>query len=94
MARKTNNLIAIDANPDQNPGISIDDNPAENLTLEQIVADELIDAIDWQAVKKAILANIGRKFVRWFVSGNTSMVATNEIEAQAMALMEGEDQAA
>lgn len=94
MARKTNNLIAIDANPDQNPDISIEDNPEENLTLEQIVADELLDSIDWKAVKQAVLAGIQRKFIRWFVSGNASFVATNEIEAQAIALTEAEDQAA
>ena len=73
---------------------SIEDNPEQTLTIEQIVADELLDNIDWQAVKKAILANIGRKFVRWFVSGNASMVALNEIEAQSLAIEAVEDQAA
>jgi hypothetical protein len=94
MTRKTNKLVAVDANPDQNLDISIDDNPEETLTLEQIVADELLDNIDWKAVKQAVLAGIQRKFIRWFVSGNASFVATNEIEAQAVALAEPEDQAA
>ena len=93
MTRKTNKLVAVDANPDQNLDISINDNP-EKLTLEQIVADELLDSIDWKAVKQAVLAGIQRKFIRWFVSGNASFVATNEIEAQSVALIEPEDQAA
>ena len=106
MTRKLNKLVAVDANPDQNLDISIDDNPDQNLdisiddnpeetlTLEQIVADELLDNIDWKAVKKAVLVGIQRKFIRWFVSGNASFVATNEIEAQSVALIEPEDQAA
>ena len=67
----------------------------ENLTIEQIVADELLDNIDWKAVNRALLAGIQRKFINWFVSGNSSsMIATNEIEAQAIALMESEEKAA
>ena len=94
MTRKTNKLEIVDPNSENFPDSdSID--AAENLTLEQIVADELLDNIDWKAVNKALLAGIQRKFINWFVSGNpSSMIATNEIEAQAIALMESEEKAA
>jgi hypothetical protein len=73
---------------------SIEDKPENTLTLEQIVADELLDDIDWKAVKKAVLVGIRRRFINWFVTGNSSAIALNEIEAQAIALEAGEDQAA
>jgi hypothetical protein len=58
----------------------------ENLTLEQIVADELLDSIDWKAVNKALLAGVQRRLISWFIGGNSSsMIATNEIEAIAIA---------
>jgi hypothetical protein len=67
----------------------------ENLTLEQIVADELLDSIDWKAVNKALLAGVQRKFISWFIGGNSSsMIATNEIEALAIAPAKDEDVAA
>jgi hypothetical protein len=96
MTRKTNTatkLVAVDRIDDQNLETS-EDRPEETLTLEEIVADELLDSIDWKAVKQAILANIGRKFINWFVTGNSSAIALNEVEAQAIALEAGEDQAA
>jgi len=66
-----------------------------NLTLEQIVADELLDSIDWKAVNKALLAGVQRKFISWFVGGHaSSMIATNEIEAIAIAPTQDEDVAA
>ncbi len=70
-------------------------NATENLTLEQIVADELLDSIDWKAVNKALLAGVQRKFISWFVGGHaSSMIATNEIEAIAIAPAQDEDVAA
>jgi len=92
MTRKTNTatkLVAVDRIDDQNLETS-EDRPEETRTLEEIVADELLDSIDWKAVKQAILANVGRKFINWFVTGNRSAIALNEVEAQAIALESSE----
>jgi len=68
---------------------------SENLTLEQVVADELLDSIDWKAVNKALLAGVQRKFITWFIGGNSaSMIATNEIEAIAIAPAQDDEVAA
>ena len=67
MTRKTNKLVAVETNfdignlPDSQ---SIDATSEENLTLEQIIADELLDSLDWKVVNKALLAGIQRKFMR------------------------------
>jgi len=66
----------------------------ENLTLEQIVADELLDSIDWKAVNKALLAGVQRKFISWFIGGKSSSIATNEIEAMAIAPAQDDEVAA
>jgi hypothetical protein len=93
MTRKTK-LVAVDATTDQNLETSIENRPEETLTLEEIVADELLDSIDWKAVNRAVLKGIQRKFIKWFVTGSSSAIALNEIEAQAIALEPSEDQAA
>ena len=67
----------------------------ENLTLEQIIADELFDSIDWKAVNKALLASVKRRFISWFVGEKaSSMIATNEIEAMAIAPAQDDEVAA
>jgi len=66
----------------------------KNLTLEQVVADELLDSIDWKAVNKALLAGVKRKFISWFVGGHASSIATNEIEAMAIAPAQDDEVAA
>ena len=56
-------------------------------TLEEIVADELLDSINWNAVNAALLKGVQKRFLKWFVSGKSaSMIATNEIEAEALAI--------
>lgn len=66
----------------------------ETRTLEEIVADELLDSINWDSVKKALLLRVQKKFIKWFTSGGSaSMIATNEIEAEALAIESGEESA-
>ncbi len=98
MTRKPNKLEVVEPNfnvgnsQDSQDSLSID--ASEKLTLEEIVADELLDSLDWKVVKKALLKAVRRKFIRWFVSGSASMIATNEIEAEALAIGPGEEEAA
>lgn len=102
MAAKKPLQVVTTLQPESNEALEISDrekqpslDAPENLTLEQIVADELLDSIDWKAVNKALLAGVQRKFINWFVGGNSSsMIATNEIEAIAIAPAKDEDVAA
>jgi hypothetical protein len=79
MTRKTNkveNNFDIGDLPDSQ---NINATPEKNLTLEQIIADELLDDIDWKAVNKALLKGLRRKFIRWFVSGNSLYLITPQL---------------
>ena len=84
-----NKLTVVQELPQSTEPLETSLDASENLTLEQIVADELLDSIDWKAVNKALLAGVQRKFISWFIGANdSSMIATNEIEAVAIAEVE------
>jgi hypothetical protein len=92
MAVKKNLEVVASLPKQSNNALETSLDAPENLTLEQIVADELLDSINWNAVNAALLKGVQRKFLKWFVGGNAaSMVATNEIEAEALAIAPSED---
>lgn len=62
-------------------------------TLEEIIADELLDSINWNAVNAALLKGVQQKFIKWFLTGKAPKLATNEIEAEALAIEAGEEAA-
>jgi hypothetical protein len=62
----------------------------DTLDLEGLIADELIDSIDWALVKQALVDRAKAKFFRWFQSQIDTVTVTNEIEA--MALSGGDDE--
>ena len=59
----------------------------DTLDLEGLIADELIESIDWTLVKQALVDRAKAKFFRWFQSQINTVTPTNEIEA--MAVIEG-----
>lgn len=66
---------------------------APGINIESMIADELLDSVDWQKVKQALLKKAPAKLFKWFQSQllptEGSPMIFNEIEA--IALSEGKD---
>lgn len=45
-----------------------------NVDIESAIADELLDSIDWQKVKAAIIRKAPAKLFAWLTSGNDTPV--------------------
>lgn len=62
-----------------------------DINLEDAIADQLLDSVDWQKVKEALLKKAPARLFKWFQSQllpiDGSPMITNEIEA--IALSEG-----
>jgi hypothetical protein len=62
-----------------------------DINLEDAIADQLLDSVDWQKVKQALLKKAPARLFKWFQSQilptDGSPMITNEIEA--MAISEG-----
>ena len=66
------------------------------INLEDAIADQLLDDIDWQKVRAAIIRKAPAKLFAWFQSqllppDGSVPIITNEIEA--MAIYEGDSNA-
>ena len=61
------------------------------IDLEDAIADQLLDSVDWQKVKEALLKKAPSRLLKWFqaqlLPTDGSPMITNEIEA--IALSEG-----
>jgi hypothetical protein len=68
---------------------------APDINLEDAIADEILDDIDWQKVRAAIIRKAPARLFKWFQSqllpSDGSPMITNEIEA--IALSEGANDA-
>ena len=66
-----------------------------DIDLESAIADQLLDDIDWQKVRAAIIRKAPAKLFAWFQSQllpiDGQPIITNEIEA--MAIYEGDSNA-
>jgi hypothetical protein len=66
-----------------------------DINLEDAIADQLLDSVDWQKVKQALLKKAPARLFKWFQSQilptDGSPMITNEIEA--MAISEGDSNA-
>jgi hypothetical protein len=64
---------------------------APDIDIESMIADQLLDDIDWQKVRAALIRKAPAKLFKWFQSqilpSDGSPMITNEIEA--MAICEG-----
>ena len=64
---------------------------ATDINLEDAIADQLLDSVDWQKVKQALLKKAPARLFKWFqaqiLPSDGSPMITNEIEA--MAISEG-----
>ncbi|BBC27237.1 hypothetical protein [Pseudanabaena sp. ABRG5-3] len=65
------------------------------LNLEDTIADQILDSVDWHKVKQALLKKAPAKLFKWFqaqlLPTDGSPMITNEIEA--MAISEGDSNA-
>ena len=50
------------------------DVPAFSLDLEEAIADQLLEDIDWQKVRAAIIRKAPAKLFAWLTSGNNTPV--------------------
>ena len=68
---------------------------AHGLNIEDMIADQLLDDIDWQKVSAALIRKAPAKLFKWFQSQilpiDGQPIITNEIEA--MAICESESNA-
>ena len=68
---------------------------APGLNIEDMIADQLLDDIDWQHVKTLMISKAPAKLFAWFQSQllpiDGQPIITNEIEA--MAIYEGDSNA-
>ena len=61
---------------------------APDINIEDMIADQLLDSVDWQKVKQALLKKVPARLFKWFQSQilptDGSPMITNEIEAMAV----------
>ena len=47
---------------------------APGLDIEDMIADQLLDDIDWQKVRAAMLSKVKQRFFAWLTSGNNTPI--------------------
>ena len=56
------------------PPESVEQCTSPDFDFESMVADEILDNLDWQKIKIAIFSKIKQRFFDWLVSGDNSHV--------------------
>lgn len=79
MATKTPSKQAVEPILEPNPALneSVDDAfnaIAPGLNIEDMIADQLLDDIDWSRVKSAMLTKVKQRFFAWLTSGNNTPI--------------------
>ena len=64
-----------------------------DINLEDAIADQLLDDIDWQKVRAAIIRKAPAKLFAWLTSGNNSPINISQFP-ELSALPSSEDRAA
>jgi hypothetical protein len=65
------------------------------INLEEAIADQLLDSIDWAKVRSALLKKAPAKLFAWLVSGNDTPVNISAYpELAALPSADGEEKAA
>jgi hypothetical protein len=63
--------------------------------IENAIADELLDSVDWQKVKAAIIRKAPQKFFAWLTSGNNTPINISQFpELAALPSRDDEGKAA
>jgi hypothetical protein len=73
------------------PTVLVAQSAAPDINLEDAIADQLLDDIDWQKVSAAIIRKAPARLFAWFVSGNNSPVNISAFpELSALPSSQGE----
>ena len=100
MATKTLSKQSVESIVENKPALNESVDSAFNmiapgLNIEDMIADQLLDDIDWQKVRAALICKAPAKLFAWFQSQilpiDGQPIITNEIEA--MAICEGDSNA-
>ena len=66
-----------------------------NVDIENAIADELLDSVDWQKVKAAIIRKAPAKLFAWLTSGNNTPINISQFpELTALPSSDNEGKAA
>ena len=66
-----------------------------DINLEEAIADQLLDDIDWSKVKAAMLTKVKQRFFAWLTSGNNTPVNISQFpELAALPSADDEEKAA
>ena len=55
-----------------------------DINLEEAIADQLLDDIDWSKVKAAMLTKVKQRFFAWLTSGNNTPVNISQFPELAV----------
>ena len=95
MAAKTPSKQFVEPIVEPKPTLFESVDSAPGVDIEDMIADQLLDDIDWQKVSTALIRRAPAKLFAWFQSqllpSDGQPIITNEIEA--MAICEGESNA-
>ena len=67
---------------------------ATDFDFESMIADEILDNIDWSKVKIALFAKVKQRFFDWFVSGDRPINLSAFPELAELPSADGEEKAA
>ena len=70
MAKPTTQKQAIEPSPAPVDVMAI----ATDINLEDAIADQLLDDIDWSKVKAAMLTKVKQRFFTWLTNGNNTPI--------------------
>ena len=56
------------------PTESVEQSAAPDINLEDAIADQLLDDIDWQKVRAAMLSKAKQRFFAWLTSGDNTPI--------------------
>ena len=56
------------------PPESVAQSAAPDINLEDAIADEILNDIDWQKVRSAMMKKVKQRFFAWLTSGNNTPI--------------------
>ena len=56
------------------PPESVEQSAAPDINLEDAIADEILDNLDWQKVRSAMLSKVKQRFFAWLASGDNTPI--------------------
>ena len=73
------------------PPESVAQSAAPDINLEDAIADEILNDIDWQKVRSAMMKKVKQRFFAWLTSGNNTPINISQFPELAQ-LPSGDDE--